>query len=67
MISDVVCGKAVEPAQAEAEGLYSDREEKRFYFCSRKCKDKFDLTPGSYEQLVADEPGIEEDEDRAWE
>jgi YHS domain-containing protein len=65
MTKDVVCNKAVDENLAESEGLFSEREGQRFYFCSDKCKQKFDLTPGSFSQLMPDERM--NDEDRAWE
>lgn len=65
MTKDVVCNKAVDEAQAEAQWLYSEREGQRFYFCSPECKEVFDLTPGSYHQVLPEESSG--DEDRAWE
>lgn len=65
MTKDVVCNKAVDESQAESQGLYSEREGQRFYFCSEECKQKFDMTPGSFSQVMPDESMSEED--RAWE
>jgi YHS domain-containing protein len=65
MIKDVVCSRPVDQQQAESQELYSEREGQRFYFCSSICKQKFDLTPGSFIQLMPEEFALEED--RAWE
>lgn len=65
MTKDVVCSKAVDEAKAESQWLYSERDGQRFYFCSAECKEAFDLTPGSYSQVLPDENSG--DEDRAWE
>ncbi len=62
---DVVCNKAVDEMQAEREGLCSDREGQRYYFCSRECKEVFDITPGSFCQVMPEERFG--NEDRAWE
>ena len=62
---DVVCNKAVDEMQAEREGVYSDREGQRFYFCSMQCKETFEFTPGSFFQVMPEEPCSSED--RAWE
>lgn len=65
MIKDVVCSKAVDERQAESQGLFSERDGQRFFFCSEKCKQKFEMTPGSFSQLMPDDGTVEED--RAWE
>ncbi|GEM_PF-1414591 len=65
MTKDVMCNKAVDAAQAELQGLYSEREGQRFFFCSAECKETFDMIPGSFGQVMPEERFG--DEDRAWE
>ncbi|MCI1832458.1 MAG: YHS domain-containing protein [Bifidobacterium sp.] len=38
----------VDPAQAEAKGLYRDVNGKRYYFCCNGCLKKFDANPAQY-------------------
>lgn len=45
MAKDLVCGMDVK--EDEAAGI-SEYRGKRYYFCSIKCKEKFDLEPGKY-------------------
>ena len=45
-IKDPVCGMSVNPANAK--GGMSEYQGKNFYFCSSKCKTKFDLAPLTY-------------------
>jgi YHS domain-containing protein len=45
MEKDVVCGMQVEPATAAG---VSERNGKKYYFCSKSCKAKFDANPGNY-------------------
>jgi Cu+-exporting ATPase len=49
---DPVCKMEVEIATAE---LYSDYNDKRYYFCSQNCKNRFDENPVEYENLDASE------------
>lgn len=42
---DVVCGMMVEESSTTAT---SDHKGKRYYFCSKDCKMKFDANPGQY-------------------
>jgi P-type Cu+ transporter len=45
MEKDLVCGMMVDPAKAAAT---SDRQGKKYYFCSLSCKKKFDANPSQY-------------------
>jgi len=45
---DPVCGEQVDTATAEAAGLFSDLDNKRFWFCSHACKEKFDERPTAF-------------------
>jgi Cu+-exporting ATPase len=45
MEKDVVCGMQVDPAHAAGTSTYNG---KTFYFCSNKCKSKFDAAPSQY-------------------
>jgi len=45
MEKDVVCGMQVDPAKAAAT---SDYQGKKYYFCSKECKAKFDANPSQY-------------------
>lgn len=42
MTKDPICGMNVDEKKAESKGLVSVRDNKKYYFCSRQCKDKFD-------------------------
>lgn len=42
---DLVCGMDVKPVKAPYHGLYNG---KRYYFCSKGCKEHFDNTPSRY-------------------
>jgi len=67
--TDPVCGSELEEEEAEGARLYSDYEMRqvyfcspcsrqqrsRFFFCSPECKAKFDLAPGFYGGLAAQE------------
>ncbi len=46
--TDPVCKMEVEIATAE---LYSDYNDKRYYFCSQSCKNGFDGNPAEYENM----------------
>lgn len=45
---DPVCGETVDAARAEAAGLFSDFDGKRFWFGSIGCKTRFDERPTAY-------------------
>jgi YHS domain-containing protein len=45
MEKDVVCGMQVEPATAAG---VSERNGRKYYFCSKSCKAKFDANPEKY-------------------
>jgi Cu+-exporting ATPase len=42
---DVVCGMGVDPVKAADT---SEHEGKRYYFCSKECKDRFEANPGQF-------------------
>ncbi len=46
---DPVCGMEVDPADAAGHSEFEDRV---YYFCSPKCKEKFDLGPGDYADVA---------------
>jgi Cu+-exporting ATPase len=46
LVTDPVCGMTIDPTKAK--GGSSLYENKKFYFCSTKCKVKFDLDPQKY-------------------
>src|SRR5262245_30884238 len=50
---DVVCGMMVDPAKAAGTSEY---EGKRFYFCGKGCKAKFDADPAKYLKPVPASP-----------
>jgi Cu+-exporting ATPase len=45
MEKDPVCGMQVDPAKAAGS---SERNGKTYYFCSPRCKQKFDADPKQY-------------------
>ncbi len=45
---DPACGMDVDECQAEAAGLKSEYGGKTYYFCSQRCKRKFDNNPSAY-------------------
>jgi Cu+-exporting ATPase len=45
MEKDPVCGMNVDPKKAAATSDYSD---KKYYFCSTGCKQKFDKNPAQF-------------------
>ena len=45
---DPVCGMAVEPAQAEANGLVAEHNGVTYYFCGRGCLLDFRDNPDQY-------------------
>jgi Cu+-exporting ATPase len=53
MVKDPICGMEVDAKKAEARGLVSVRNNKKYYFCSKQCKDKFE---GKEEKPVLTEP-----------
>ena len=44
-VKDHVCGMDIETATAAGQTKY---KEQTYYFCSTKCKEKFDLNPEQY-------------------
>jgi Cu+-exporting ATPase len=46
LVTDPVCGMEVDPLTTK--GGKSNFEEHDYFFCSSKCKAKFDLKPGAY-------------------
>ena len=47
MERDVICGMQVDPAKAAGESEYQG---KKYYFCAKSCKAKFDAEPAKYAQ-----------------
>lgn len=45
MVKDPVCGMDIDPANAAGKSLHKGQE---IYFCSLKCKERFDKVPGSF-------------------
>jgi len=45
MERDVVCGMQVDPTKAAGTSEYNG---KTYYFCSKRCKEKFDADPAQY-------------------
>ena len=56
-VKDLVCGMDVEAATAAGRTEYKGQT---YYFCSSKCKKKFDLTPAISGQVSGDA------EERPW-
>ncbi len=52
-VRDVVCGMSVDPATAKN---HHDHGGKTYYFCGRKCRDKFAADPAAYLEAVAPPP-----------
>jgi hypothetical protein len=48
----VMPGSMVDPAQAEAAGLFRDHEGERFWFCCAACGPLFDADPAKYAAAV---------------
>jgi YHS domain-containing protein len=45
MEKDVDCGMQVDPAKAAGTSQYNG---KTYYFCSTRCKERFDANPGQF-------------------
>jgi YHS domain-containing protein len=45
MEKDVVCGMQVDPAKAAGSSQYNG---KTYYFCSNRCKTRFDANPAQF-------------------
>ncbi len=45
MAKDPVCGMQVDKLQAETEGLVSEYQGQKYYFCCKDCKQTFDKDP----------------------
>ena len=41
-VKDPSCGMDVDPNKSEKLGLTSVKNNKKYYFCSKQCKDKFE-------------------------
>ena len=48
MAKDPVCGMQIDKLHAEGEGLTSDYQGQKYYFCSKECKQEFDKNPKSF-------------------
>ncbi len=48
MTTDPVCGAQLDERQALPAGLTSDYLHRNFYFCSEKCKTRFDSQPSAF-------------------
>ena len=48
MKKDPVCGMKVDEKEAEKKGLFSVKNKKKYYFCSEKCKNKFENVKGPW-------------------
>jgi Cu+-exporting ATPase len=46
---DPVCGMEVDPANAVGHSEFEDRV---YYFCSRECKEKFELGPADFADVA---------------
>lgn len=46
---DPVCGMEVDPANAAGHSEFEDRV---YYFCSKQCKERFDLGPGDFAEVA---------------
>ena len=46
---DPVCGMEVDTANAAGHSEFEDRV---YYFCSKDCKDKFDLAPSEFAEAA---------------
>ena len=44
-MKDPVCGMQVDPAKAQGSSEYQGQT---YYFCSKRCKGKFDANPSQY-------------------
>ena len=62
-LKDPVCGMAVDPATAEHRSQYEDE---LHYFCSNRCREKFDAEPGRYTARTAAETAIPTAADTLW-
>lgn len=46
--TDPVCGMAIDPGQARANGLAVDHDGKTYFFCGRGCRLEFTEDPARY-------------------
>jgi YHS domain-containing protein len=54
MTRDPVCYAEVDEAEAANQGLESEENGRKYYFCSDKCKDRFDRDPGAFMEIYPD-------------
>ncbi|HEX8894373.1 MAG TPA: efflux RND transporter periplasmic adaptor subunit [Terriglobales bacterium] len=52
-VKDAACGAMIDPAKAVAEGNTLTRDGVTYYFCSDRCKKKFDAQPEHYSAMNA--------------
>ena len=52
-VKDAACGTMIDPAKAVAEGNTLTRDGVTYYFCSDRCKKKFDAQPEHYSAMNA--------------
>jgi Cu(I)/Ag(I) efflux system membrane fusion protein len=50
---DPSCGMMVDEGRSRSEGLTSEYQGKKYYFCSTECKTKFDKSPGKFAEKPA--------------
>jgi YHS domain-containing protein len=50
-VKDAACGTMIDPAKAVAEGNTLTRDGVTYYFCSDRCKKKFDAQPEHYSAM----------------
>lgn len=48
MKNDPVCLAEIDEAEAKSQGLTSEFDGRRYYFCCDQCKEDFDRDPESY-------------------
>ena len=52
-VKDIVCGMDIDMANAAGQ---TERQGQTYYFCSSKCKEKFDHNPAQYLGKSAERP-----------
>jgi Cu+-exporting ATPase len=62
MVKDLVCGMEIKEEEAAASSVYKG---KKYYFCSKICKKKFDETPEKYIESEEKEKKSSPEEDES--